>query len=59
MMRFLNKKESKKYLEENKLSVNLDVYALLEDENDFFMITRDIAKLDLSSLKVKRIGLKL
>ena len=58
-MRFLNKKESKKYLEENKLDVDLAVYALLEDEDEFFMVTRDVAKLDLDSLKIKRIGLKL
>ncbi|HLD15126.1 MAG TPA: hypothetical protein VJB94_00935 [Candidatus Nanoarchaeia archaeon] len=58
-MRFLNKKESRKYIGEHKLDIDLDVYALLEDEDNFFMITRDIQKLDLNFLKIKRIGLKL
>ena len=58
-MRFLNKKESKKFLEEKKLDINLNEYALLENNNEIFLITRDIEKLDLSSLKIKRIGLRL
>ncbi len=58
-MRFLNKKESLKLIQEKNLSVNLDEYCFVEFNDEIYKITRAVSKLDLSTLNIKRIGLKL
>ena len=58
-MRFLNKKESLKLIQEKNLVVDLDEYCFVEVNEEIYKITRAVSKLDLSALNIKRMGLKL
>ena len=59
-MRFLNNKETKKFVEqlENqfKTKVKLDHY-VCSKENKFYIISKDLAKINIEELNIKSIGL--
>ncbi|MBI2130044.1 hypothetical protein HYU07_07505 [Candidatus Woesearchaeota archaeon] len=60
-LRILNSKETKKALESIKDQYNCDIkldYGFLEsDENKIYLINKDIAKIDLSKLRLSSVGL--
>lgn len=62
-MKFLNNKETKRLIEtlENQYNVklSLDDYYIYTSENKFYLISKDIAKINLEELNIKSIGLYL
>ena len=59
-MHFLNSKETKKFIEmlENQFKTKLKLnHYIYSKENKFYIITKDISKIDLNELNIKSIGL--
>ena len=61
-MKFLNKKELKRIrnilMEKHKLVLPDDIHMAL-DEDDLFVVSKDVDRISLQDLNVKRIGLLL
>lgn len=60
-MRFLNKKQAKKLQQlvekQFKVKLSLDSYYIPAVENKFYLISKDIAKINLEELNIKSVGL--
>ncbi len=57
MFTFLNKRKSMRWCEENNLKIDLDKYALVENDKRCYIISKDLAKLDMAGLNIIHIGL--
>ena len=59
-MHFLNNKEAKKFIEmlENQLKTKIKLdYYICSKENRFYLVSKEIAKINLDELNIKSIGL--
>ena len=55
-IKFLNKKEIKNLLDELGISINRE-YVFLKKNDEYYIISEDIKRIDLSDLNIKSIGL--
>jgi len=55
-IKFLNKKEIKNLLDELGISINKE-YVFLKKNDEYYIISEDIKRIDLSDLNIKSIGL--
>ncbi|MDO8556567.1 MAG: hypothetical protein Q7R96_05345 [Nanoarchaeota archaeon] len=59
MFHFVNRRNARKWLDEQQLNIDLDLFALVESNGRMFVVSRGVDNLDLKQLPVVRIGYRL
>lgn len=57
MFTFLNKRKAKRWCSERSLDIDLDLYSLVKEGREYYVISKGMAKLDWQGLNVVHIGL--
>ena len=56
-MKILNKRDSEKFVRSINLPIDSSNYVFVENNKKYYIVSKDISKVDLSKLNIKKIGL--
>lgn len=56
-MKIINKRDSEKFIKSINVNLNVDNYVFIEDDKRYYIVSRDVSKIDFSKLNIRKMGL--